>query len=378
MHIAGGRESGVGWLALGLTFLVVVSCGDDEAGTVAPDSAVFGVIDALPPVGRFDASLPEPPADSGMDEPEDAAMSPQDAAQHAPDSGEPDSRVLLPDDGAAISGVTLTNAPHIGFTNIGDHGLVMASAGFYAASIGQGLVTIWMYGDLENRGTENRCILSSELFSIDGGADQLVVVDADPYDFVGSESSLPTTCIPPGGRGVWHGILSSVAPTFLDEVREIRYDFWGTTLEHVPSDVAPEVLYADPVMRLTGYAFAGIIRTRDMAIHNLQISFFARDASGLIYDDTFAHPLDLATLSPNSTVFYESSPMFSSREQEPESVTYYMRFIKGEDTSSGLKVALEPPDESELGQRIARVARERRLLGELRAETVRRAAGAGN
>jgi len=371
MFIVGSRSrSGAARLGLGLC-LFLVACGDDEVLTMPPDAALLGVIDAVPPVGSFDGSMPEPPVDSGMPpEPEDAGQPPDDAAQPQP---QPDAGPLLPDDGAAISGVTLTNAPHIGFTNVGASPLVIVSASFELDVISEVEAFVRMYGDLENQGTQNLCILLSDLFTVDNGPDELVVVEGEAYDDTTiAASSLSMTCIPPGGRGIWHGIISDVLPSFVEDAREIRYAFSGLVRnEYLPSPYAPEVLYADPVMSDTGYVIRGIVRTRDLAIYNVALAFFGRRPSGLIFDEANAYPLDLGTLSPDTTIFYESNTFLFS-EEEPESLTYYVDFIEGVDPTPGSKLVFEAADGSELGQRVARAARVRRTLRDAKAALIRR------
>lgn len=365
MSILGGSRSGAARLVLGLGLWISgLGCGDDEAVTRAPDAASLGVIDAVPPVGNFDGSLPEPPVDSGTPpEPDDAAMPPDDAAQ--PDA---DAQVEPPDHGASISGVTLTNAPHIGFTNAGTAPLVIVSASFELNVFSETEAAVRMYGDLENQGTQNLCIPLSDVFSLDGGPREVVVVEANPYDDTGlSASSLSMGCIPPGGRGVWHGIILDVLPSFVDDTRQIRYAFSGLVRdEYQPSPFEPEVLYADPVMRDAGYVIAGILRTRGEPIYNVSISFFGRRSNGLIFAEAQAFLLDLGTLAANTTLFYESN-LFLFSEEEPESVTYHVGFIEGADPTPGSKLVFEAAGESELGQRVARSARDRRALRETRA-----------
>lgn len=369
MFIAsGGWRSGVARLAAGLSLgILSAGCGD-EAVSMAPDAASLGVIGAVPPVGQFDGSLPEPPADGGMQQPNDAAAPPEDASTPPDDAsqGDPDAASALPDDGASISGVTLTNAPHIGFTNVGTTGLVVVSASFWVDPVGSNTY-VSMFGDLENQSLQNQCIVLSDLFAFDGGADQLVVIEGDSYDSSTSLSTLSTMCIPPRGRGVWHGLISGVTPTFIEDAREIRYDFRGLNLDYTPSEVAPQVLYADPAMRDGGWMIKGIVRTGPIAIYNTEMVFFARSASGLIFDDTRAYPLDLTTLAPNSTLFYESFA-FSFSDREPESLTHYVEFIKGSDPTPGTKIVFEPAADDEVGRRIARAARLRRELRDLRAQ----------
>lgn len=341
--------------------LLLIGCGDDEeAMTAGPDAALLGVVEGLPPIGDFDAAVEEEPTPDSAT-PDDAAA-PDDAAMP-----EPDAAPALDDEAPSISGVVLTNAPHIGFTNVGTDGLVIVSANFIVQEASSGLAFIHMFGDVENQGAELQCQMLTDSFSFDGGPDELVVVTSNPYKSATSSSTLSTECIEPGQRGVWNGIISDVPVDFIENARALSYNIDGARFfdDYLPSALEPAVLYADPRMGDAGWFIAGLIRTGDLAIYNVGIDFFARDRYGLIFDDTTAYPEDLGTLDPNITLYYESFPFLFS-EAKPDSVTSYAGYIEGADPSPGDKSIFDAPEPGERGERTLAVARARRTLRDVK------------
>lgn len=358
--LSGSALGRTGWWLSACALLI--ACGDDSS-TAAPSGdggGLLGVIEGAPPIGDFDAAMvPEPNPDSSTPDPDGG---PGDASMQEPDAGP------AFESQAAISGIVLTNMPHIGFTNQGADGLWITSAAFWTTPFQDGLAAVHMYGDVENHSDQHRCIVLSDLFSFDGGPDELVVHTGDPYRSLSSSFLTPRDCVPPGGRGVWQGILLDVQPDFIENVREIRYVFSGGAVvvdDYVPHELAPDVLYADPIMGDAGYAVKGLLRTREMQIYNLSLSFFARNRSGLIFDDTAAYPGDLATLAPNTTVFYESY-LFGVSNEAPDSITYYVDFLDGADPTPGAQVAYDPLPEGEQGERIRRAASAERALRDVK------------
>jgi len=338
--------------------LLLIGCGDDAPANMEPDGGLLGVID-LPPVGDFDANVEEEPGpipDSSTPDSE----TPEDAETPEPDAAVP------PDfgEGAAISGVTLTNAPHIGFRHVGEDALIMVTANFIIEDTdGNGVGTVWMYGDVENQGAEMLCQMLTESFVFDYGEEQLVVITGNPYKSLTSGSAASTECIEPGDRAVWNGLILDTPADFIEKAQQLTYDFDGSLFftDYQPSPYEPAVLYVDPRAGDLGWFISGLIRTRTSPIYNVGIDFFARSRNGLIFDDTTVYPEDLGTLDPNTTIYYQSPPFFLSDEL-PDTLSYFVGYIEGTDPGLNFKLTFDAPEDSEHGRRTLAVARARRAL----------------
>jgi hypothetical protein len=329
-----------GWLAA----LMAAGCtGNHEpldGGSPGEEDAAIGII-RLP--DRPVVVLPDAAADAALDAAVDAA------ADAATDAGVEAGLDAAPFDAGevAISGDVLTNRPGLGFISTGTNDLFVVSAHFRIQETSV-LDTVFVHGEYENRGSVTRCI---PLMNMTIGA-QIITALADGPAFDSPVSTLSQACVKPGERGAYRGIQNEIARDLLDTAGAVTYAISGLqATQQVPSPFAPTLLSADRVAEGQLFGVGGQIRTAAEPIYNVEIVFYARDAFGLIIDDTSAFPFDLATLPANETLDYRSYA-FGQLRAEPDGLVHFFEYIEGVSTSSlTLSASYDAADPSEAVQR---------------------------
>jgi hypothetical protein len=243
----------------------------------------------------------------------------------------------------------LTNHPQFQFTGTGD--LVITTAYFLLTRLSS-FNSLQIWGDIENRGTKNLCIPLADLAI--GGVDILTVVDGPAYDVSGTVTS---ACVPPNGKAAFSSIENEVAGTILDGSPTVVYSFTAldrpAALRH-PDE--PAILQPKVAAVSRGWGVTGSMQTRANYIYNFGIDIYARDSSGVLFDTATAFPGNLATLAPNTTMTFETSPAelgVSNPVDGPfEGFELYTSFIEGMARSASTSAPTE--DEVRAEQRAAR------------------------
>ncbi len=245
-----------------LSLVLVVACGDDARrmrdAFMVPDG---GVQDA--------------PADVSSNDAGDGAVA---------DAGAKD----LPDAVRTSNGV-LTPYPDINYVNLdSDFRLVSANFVIMPSDDPRGnLVEVFV--EVDNlRGTESCNFLPDFEFN---GVDLLGTVEAPPH-FPEFGSTVPTSCIPAGGRGVLRGLARGIDPN----------DGGSLTVDMNPADfqrynraaIEPsrteDIVEEEGIFRLEG------TMTPHIALRNYSLRVYPLDERGVIVDELLAFPGELESL----------------------------------------------------------------------------------
>lgn len=140
----------------------------------------------------------------------------------------------------------------------------------------------------------------------------ITTVDAEPYyQQIGTGALFTTTssCIPPGGIGVFYGVqrgldeddLASAASLVVD-ARPLRL---SSTTYHRPTDAPTITSSIGPGTE--GWTVSGEL-TPVRLIYNAAFRSYARDERGVLFDRAFAYPNELGDIPAGVTVPFESYP----------------------------------------------------------------------
>jgi hypothetical protein len=201
----------------------------------------------------------------------------------------------------------LTNRPEAEFVASG--ALVITTAYFKLVTITPTFTTISVWGDFENRGATTLCSALADM-SIDG-FELAITTSAPAYDSVSSVSSVSRECVEPGRTGAYRGIKNEVPATLLDAPNTVTYSITGIDpLEKVVRHPDEPVLLRPVIGPLErGWGVSATLQTTANPINNFSIDLFARDVSGLLFDDDFIFPEDLETLPVSAQLRFQSDPV---------------------------------------------------------------------
>ncbi|HEX9294284.1 MAG TPA: hypothetical protein VF881_00560 [Polyangiaceae bacterium] len=182
--------------------------------------------------------------------------------------------------------------------------------------------SIRLWGDLKNTSTQQQCVPLVTSFTI-GQQQVLVIVQGPAYH---GFSKVTDVCLEPGAKGVIRGIQNNVSATLLDAPTTVSYAMTGLSLSGETRDLAePQIVTASVKNTSLGWVLAGTMKAGTADIYNLQVSFYIRDPSGLLYNNAFAFPGNLATIAAFSTFDFETYAV----AQEFCEFEIYMSFIDG-------------------------------------------------
>jgi hypothetical protein len=244
----------------------------------------------------------------------------------------------------------LTNRPEAEFATSG--ALIITTAYFKLVTITPAFTTISVWGDFENRGTATLCSPLGDM-SIDG-IELTVTTSAPAYD--SPTSSLSRECVEPGGKGAYRGIKNEVPATLLDAPNAVAYSITAVDpLEKVVRHPDEPVLLRPvigPVER--GWGVSATLQTTANPINNFTIDLFARDVSGLLFDDDPSFLENLGTLPVSAQLRFQSDPVENGIgtfiDGPFAGFEYFTSFIEG------AKAAVQGGEDAALIERRARAA----------------------
>lgn len=265
----------------------------------------------------------------------------------------PDTTPSITGPATTASDGTLTNLIGASFVKTGG-ALVITS--FYAAiDVLPSYNAIHLWGDIENRGSSIECIPLVTLAI--NNYDVLTVATGPAYR---GSTSVSTSCLPPGGRGVISGIDSNVSSTLLDGATTVTYSFDTTVISGaVPHPGAPTLTGVTVDGASGSYAITGTMRAGSVDIYNVDLDFFIRDSSGLLRDEQNAFPGDLGTIVAGSATPFTTSGSVDAFARYVE----FPSFIEGVSANALQGPAAEFEARKRLvDQRFAAVAAARRVI----------------